>query len=221
MMLVLATTLPRVIFETKEIGLMAEMLRDEAEEVVKPLRPRARILKTARDLFHQYGIHAVSVDAIATAAQTNKMTLYRHFISKDELIAATIRELQKDHELGWEALAQAHGHDPHAHFDAWLLLMCQLIEMDDDDRCQLMNRAIEIPDAHHPARLAIEEVKRGHIHRIAGLCRALGLNDPEALAEKLFVVIEGARMSRHIGTARLAAQLPQMVQALVVSHTPI
>ena len=53
--------------------------------------PRARILAAARDLFHRHGLRGVGVDAIAEAAGTNKMTLYRHFESKDELIVAYLR----------------------------------------------------------------------------------------------------------------------------------
>ena len=45
--------------------------------------PRERILTAARELFYRRGIHAVGVDAIAEAAGTNKMTLYRHFASKE------------------------------------------------------------------------------------------------------------------------------------------
>jgi AcrR family transcriptional regulator len=43
--------------------------------------PRARILATAGALFYRHGIRAVGVEAIARAARTNKMTLYRHFVS--------------------------------------------------------------------------------------------------------------------------------------------
>ena len=43
--------------------------------------PRERILAVAADLFYRHGIRAVGVEAIAEAAGTNKMTLYRHFAS--------------------------------------------------------------------------------------------------------------------------------------------
>src|SRR5471030_2184578 len=49
--------------------------------------PRERILAVAGDLFYRHGIKTVGVEAIAEAAGTNKMTLYRHFSSKDELVA--------------------------------------------------------------------------------------------------------------------------------------
>ena len=45
--------------------------------------PRQRILDAADDLFRRVGIRGVGVEAIAEAAGTNKMTLYRHFESKD------------------------------------------------------------------------------------------------------------------------------------------
>ena len=55
---------------------------------VAPPKPRERIINTARDLFRKYGIRGIGVDAIADAADTNKMTLYRHFGSKDDLVVA-------------------------------------------------------------------------------------------------------------------------------------
>ena len=62
--------------------------------------PRERILAVARELFYRRGIHAVGVDAIAEAAGTNKMTLYRHFASKDALVAACLREFVRRDKLG-------------------------------------------------------------------------------------------------------------------------
>ncbi len=61
-------------------------------EKAERIPPRARILAVARELFYRDGIRAVGVDAIAEAAGTNKMTLYRHFASKDELVADYLRE---------------------------------------------------------------------------------------------------------------------------------
>ena len=55
------------------------------------LPPRDRILVAARELFYRHGIRAVGVETIAEAAATNKMTLYRHFGSK-EIGRASCRE---------------------------------------------------------------------------------------------------------------------------------
>jgi AcrR family transcriptional regulator len=53
-----------------------------------PAETRKRILKAATELFYAKGIRAVGVDAVASAAGVTKRTLYLHFSSKDDLIAA-------------------------------------------------------------------------------------------------------------------------------------
>ena len=73
--------------------------------------PRERILQAARELFYRDGINAVSVDAIAAAADTNKMTLYRHFSSRDELVAAYLEQLAAEGEGVWETARAAHPGD--------------------------------------------------------------------------------------------------------------
>src|SRR3954453_7253557 len=95
-------------------------------EVQKPKRgapakpPRERILAAATELFYRHGIRAVGVDAIAEAAETNKMTLYRHFTSKDELVAEYLRKLFCEKELLWQKLEADSPRDPHAQLMAWL-----------------------------------------------------------------------------------------------------
>ena len=81
-----------------------------------PMRPRERIIKTARELFRRHGMRGVGVDAIAEQAGTNKMTLYRHFGSKDELIVACLRDVAAENEEIWSDLEAAHPGDPMAQF---------------------------------------------------------------------------------------------------------
>ena len=66
--------------------------------------PRERILLVARDLFYRHGLHPVSVEAIVDAALTNKMTLYRHFKSKDDLIVAYVNQLASEGDIVWERI---------------------------------------------------------------------------------------------------------------------
>src|SRR6476659_3318563 len=82
--------------------------------------PRERILATAVELFYRHGIRAVGVDSIAEAAGTNKMTLYRHFTSKDELVAEYLRCLAAEAGKFWNELAAAHPGDPRGQLRGWL-----------------------------------------------------------------------------------------------------
>src|SRR5438067_1912782 len=116
------------------------------------LPPRERILAAARQLFYARGIRAVSVDEIAAAAGTNKMTLYRHFESKDQLIAEYLRQLAAEADASWEQAARAHPGDAHGQLEYWLRGLCHGIEEPGNRGCALANAAIEIPEKEHPAR---------------------------------------------------------------------
>src|SRR6202051_5346066 len=94
--------------------------RPAADRESRSPPPRERILAQARALFYRRGIHVVGVDAIAEAAGTNKMTLYRHFASKDVLIAACLREQIREFDVAWETIAAAHEGDPKGQLLAWL-----------------------------------------------------------------------------------------------------
>src|SRR6266481_6120698 len=90
---------------------------------IEKIPPRQRILAVAGELFYRHGIRAVGVESIAEAAGTNKMTLYRHFESKDELVAEYLRQQAAKAEAWWAGLEAQHPGDPLAHIRAWLAAM--------------------------------------------------------------------------------------------------
>jgi AcrR family transcriptional regulator len=183
--------------------------------------PRARILKAARELFYEYGIHTVGVDAIAEAAGTNKTTLYRHFASKDELIAACLREYGREVESEWAEIERAHEGKPKDQLLACLRFLAEFKLGKTERGCALANAAVELPDPEHPGRRVIEEFKGRGRERIVQLCRGAGLCDPELLADELFLLGEGARTSiQSLGPHGPAERLAEMFQTLVAAHTP-
>ena len=129
-------------------------------EVSERLPPRERIIVAARDLFYRHGIRAVGVDAIAEAAGTNKMTLYRHFDSKDELVAEYLRGLAVEKHDVWSALETAHPDDPRAQLEAWLVEAARNVSDPKSRGCALANAAVELPEKGHPARCVIEQCKQ-------------------------------------------------------------
>jgi AcrR family transcriptional regulator len=181
--------------------------------------PRERILAAASDLFYHHGIRAVGVEAIAEAAGTNKMTLYRHFSSKDELVAEYLRCLATEAGGFWTELETTHPGDPRAQLRGWLKSM-QAHVVDTDQRgCALANAAVELPEKDHPARKVIEQFKAAQRDRLIGLCGATGIAEPELLADELFLLLEGARVSaQSFGPDGPASRLVRMGEALIASH---
>jgi AcrR family transcriptional regulator len=181
--------------------------------------PRERILKAAADLFYRHGIRAVGVDAIAEAAGTNKMTLYRHFSSKDELVAEYLRGSARIADACWERLETRHPGDALAQLRGWLAEMAAHLGDDTRRGCALANAAVELPDREHPARRVIEERKLAHRRRLADLCHAAGLAEPELLSEQLHLLLEGARVTaQSIGSDGLGARLIRIGDALIAQH---
>jgi AcrR family transcriptional regulator len=189
------------------------------EDKDKGIPPRARILAAAADLFYRHGIRAVGVEAIAEAAQTNKMTLYRHFASKDELVAEYLRQSAQAADTCWERFAQAHPGDARAQLRAWLYEMAAHLAASNERGCPVANAAVELPEKDHPARRVIEECKNAQRARLVELCRAARLSEPELLADELNLLCEGARVTaQSVGARGLDARLIRMGEAMIAQH---
>jgi AcrR family transcriptional regulator len=165
------------------------------DELAVSTPPRARILAAARDLFHRHGLRGVGVDAIAEAAGTNKMTLYRHFESKDELIVAYLRGVVSEADSIWRETERENPDDAQAQLMSWLKRAEDCITVDGRG-CDLANAAVELTEAGHPARRLIEKMKTEQRDRLASLCRRAGIAKSEVLADTLTLLFEGARVSR-------------------------
>ena len=178
-------------------------------------RPRERILSTARELFYRDGIRAVGVEIIAAEAGTNKMTLYRNFGSKEELIAEYLRGEVKAVETHWDALAARHA-DPKALILAWLKDMGALMTRPESRGCPMVNAAVELPDADHPGRKVIEQHKSAMRDRLASACRKAGLTHPELLADQIHMLVEGAGVClQSVGPDGPSHRLVRIVEGLL------
>jgi AcrR family transcriptional regulator len=198
---------------------MATAAKSVSPSANAQIPPRERILGAASELFYRHGIRAVGVDAIAEAAGTNKMTLYRHFSSKDELVAEYLRCLARDGGKLWTELEAATPGDPRAQLRGWLAAM-QAHVLDTDRRgCALANAAVELPEKGHPAKCVIEQFKGDQRGKLVGLCAASGCDEPDLLADELFLLLEGAHVSaQSLGPSGPASRLVRMGEALIAAH---
>lgn len=180
--------------------------------------PRERILAAARELFYARGIRGTSVDDIATAAQTNKMTFYRHFESKDLLVAEYLRLLAQEADGIWEQMDRAHPGDPIGQLRAWVEHIGSMVADCRNRGCALANAAVEIPEKGHPARAVIEAYKTRKRERITALCRSAGYSDPERIADEIFLLFEGARVDQQsVGAGGAGMRVAELIRALLKS----
>jgi len=183
------------------------------------LSARDRIFNAAKDLFYRYGIRAVGVESIASEAKTTKMSLYRSFACKDELVAEYLRESAESYWAWWEEVVSRHPRDPRAALLALFEAQVAKCESCDVRGCPMGNAAVELTEDQHPGRQVIVEHSREKLRRLTQLCVATGAERAEALAQGLYLLMDGAYLSLlSLGSDGPAEALPEAARALIDAH---
>jgi AcrR family transcriptional regulator len=202
---------------TKKLAKLTESRRQLQDCGSPRARPRERIVATACDLFSRHGIRGIGVEAIAEAAGTNKMTLYRHFGSKDDLIVECLRKVANEAEAVWDELESACPGDKLAQLHGFVRRAAD-VPPGGGQGCDTASVAIELSEIGPKARRVIEEFKRARHDRLAKLCRAAGIVEAELLADTLSLLIEGARVSRQsLGAERSGSSFVRMSEVIIAS----
>src|SRR5258707_14350555 len=186
---------------------MAALIKTAGRAQDTETAPKERILRAARELFYGRGVKAVSVDEIAAAAHTNKMTLYRHFASKELLVAEYLRSLSHHYDAVLDELARRHPGDPLAQLRAFVRGSGEHLARSENRGCAFANAAVAIPEKDHPARAVIEKHKTHQRAQLARLCREAGYVEPERLSGQIFLILERSPVYIHsLGPGRSCAR---------------
>ncbi|WP_019171815.1 TetR/AcrR family transcriptional regulator [Pseudaminobacter salicylatoxidans] len=177
---------------------------------------RERVLETASKLFYERSVRAVGVDLVVAEAGVAKTSLYRHFRTKDDLIAAFLMREDEDFWNTWEAVAQKNAADPISELEAHLLWIGERVGRPNYRGCPQINVAAEFPEADHPARKVAYDHKAELRRRLTVLAERLGARKPGELGGQLAVLVNGAFVSSQMLTSEEAIPLLQhMAHALV------
>ena len=152
---------------------------------------RTRVLMAADGLFYRRGIRSVGVDEIAREAGVAKVSLYRAFPSKDDLIVAYLNGRDEAFWHGWDAAVAGEG-DALAAVQAAIGYLCRAIEIPGYRGCPFANFASEFPDSGHGGRAVVLRSKRAMRDRLDDLCARLHAPQGEGLADALVLLAEGA-----------------------------
>jgi AcrR family transcriptional regulator len=183
------------------------------------LSARERILDTAYDLFSRHGVRAVGVDRIIETSGVAKMSLYRHFRSKDELVLAFLRERERRWTKAWLHTEACHRADDGAGrmlaifdvFDEWF-------QQADFEGCSFINVLLEFTEPEHPIRLASTE----HLATIRGLVREFaedaGVDDPDDVARQWHILMKGSIVSAGEGDRQAAQRARRLGELLLAAR---
>jgi AcrR family transcriptional regulator len=155
------------------------------------LEAQQHLLRAADELFYREGVRAVGVDAVVERAGVNKMSLYRQFSSKDDLVMAYL-ERKDEQFFGYvEKSFAKHPGEPAKQLQQYFDDLAVRASVDDYRGCPFVNVSVEFPDATHPARQFVFRNKERLMARLLELTTAAGADDPVALANGLGLMIEG------------------------------
>lgn len=176
---------------------------------------RDRLLETAGRLFFEHDYRAIGVDTIAAESGIGKMTLYRHFPSKDDLIVAFLLDSNRKF-WAWFDEATGSAEDPRGKLLAYFQALEKLATTLDCHGCPFLNAVVDFPAREHPAHAIALEHKQTVRARFRVLAEASGARDPAALADQLFLLMDGAFMAaRTFGADSPALGVAHAAQALI------
>jgi AcrR family transcriptional regulator len=181
------------------------------------LAPRARILAAAGRRYYADGIRAASADRLLAEAGVSKVTLYRHFPTKDALIVAYLEGTAAAERQAVLAERARHTGDPAAVLRWYAATIGQLTCGPGFRGCPFINAAAELPDAGHPGRRVVAEHRAWLIGQAAELLTELAVPGAGAKAGQLMMLRDGAMVAGYTGRAResVAADLVAAGTAIV------
>ena len=162
---------------------------------------REHILGVASDLFSNRGINATSVDTIVAEAGIAKVTLYKYFKSKEQLILEYLK--QYDEKL-WQKLALRTNNAEAAPRERIKTLVHAVMDWIEDPEFKgfaFVKASVEFPEAGNPVHQSSVEFAKTLRNTIAGIASEVGIKSADALALQLSMVIEGAAITENMQRA--------------------
>lgn len=152
---------------------------------------RERLIEAAMRLFCEAGIHSTGIDRILAEAGVAKMSLYKHFAGKEELVVAVLERKDQLFRETFRAMVESRT-EPRARLLSVFDALERWFGRPDFRGCLFLNAAAELPEAGCPGRAAVAAHKAWVLEQLRELSRGVGARDAEALAERLMLLFEGA-----------------------------
>lgn len=178
---------------------------------------RQQLLATAGDLFYREGFRAVGVDTISAASGVGKMTLYRQYQSKDELMVAYLNDSDERFWAWFEAVTGP-APTPREKILAFFDALADQSTRPTCHGCPFLNVIVDFPDLGHPGHAVALAHKQAVRRRFHELAVQMDDPDPEGLADGLFLLMDGAYMAVRLhGVGGPAAQVRKAAERLLGS----
>lgn len=180
---------------------------------------RERVVRAAYDLFSRQGTRAVGVDAVIGEAGVAKMTLYRNFASKDDLILAFLERRENVWTRDWlQGESRRRGDTPAERLLAIFDLFGEWFARPDFEGCAFVTTLLEVTDTASPVRRASVEHLANIRSYLRDLAAAAGVEDADAFARQWHILMKGSIISAAEGDVFAAARAKELGKLLLAHH---
>jgi AcrR family transcriptional regulator len=180
---------------------------------------RQQVLDTAAALFFREGFRAVGIDTIVSESGVAKMTLYRHFPSKDDLIVAYLRDSNEKFWVWFEGSTTPYAGQPAKQLLAFFRALESLVTTPQCYGCPFLNAIVDFPDHAHPGHQVALAHKQSVQERFRQLTEQAGAQSPERLADHLILLMDGAFMAvRMYGIDNPASHVSDAAERLIDAY---
>ena len=182
---------------------------------------RDLLLETAWSLFCQNGYRAVGIDTVLAKAGVAKMTLYNHFASKEDLIAAAMEKKGAELLTAIDGIVTSAGKNPERRLLAVFDWLAGWFESRDFTGCAFIKAIGEYTAAGDKPRRAATAYKQALQERLQVLAAEAGLKSPALLARQLMFLIDGATVHADMmATSAFAAEARAAAKSLIEAAKP-
>jgi AcrR family transcriptional regulator len=160
---------------------------------------KQKLIETAFELFARGGFHGVGLDQIIDTAGVSKQTFYNHFESKDDLVIAVLEFRHAvEHAMFAKLMLEHGGESPREKLYGLFDAIASWYSQPDWKSCIFVTAAAEFPNEHDPAHQLAKKHMVTMQESLQYLATLAGAKDPEGLARKLTVLVEGSVSYRHV-----------------------
>lgn len=178
---------------------------------MKYSQKRQDIIDTAILLFGIHGFHNTGVNLIMEKAKISKKTLYMHFRSKDELIAAALQYHDAVTRNHFMKTIDGTSHDPIEKLIAIFDVTQNWFASNDFFGCIFINAIAEFSEFESPIQSVCNQYKKSKRDYIKKLCAEAKLSNPDRIADELSLLIEGATVTAQVSKSTAAAETAKRI----------
>jgi AcrR family transcriptional regulator len=180
---------------------------------------RERVVRAAYHLFSRHGTRAVGVDAVIGEAGVAKMTLYRNFASKEELILAFLQRREILWTHGWvQAESQCRGNTPAQCLLAIFEIFGEWFAQPDFEGCSFITALLEVTNRDSPVRQASVQHLANIRSYLGELAAQAGVADPDSFARQWHILMKGSIIAAAEGDTHAAARARELGVLLLQRH---